>query len=85
MLYIKAIEPNVTNYSIKITYDDNVTIIAHFEHLLEKGVMPALKNPDVFNQVKIGHHGRSIEWVDLGIDFCADGLRMKFIDSQAVA
>ncbi|MDO9047217.1 MAG: DUF2442 domain-containing protein [Methylobacter sp.] len=56
MFYIiKTIEPNATNYSIKITYDDNVTIIADFKELIEKGVMTLLKNPAVFNQVQIGN------------------------------
>jgi hypothetical protein len=36
---IKAIEPNVGNYSIKLIYNDNVVIIADFKALLEKGAM----------------------------------------------
>ena len=75
---IKTIEPNATNYSIKITYSDNVVITADFEELLEKGVMTLLKNPDVFSQVQIGNKGRSIVWQEQDIDFCADGLRLKF-------
>lgn len=80
---IKTIEPNATNYSIKITYSDNVTIIADFEGLLEKGVMTLLKNPVVFNQVQIGNKGRSIIWQEQDIDFCADSLRLKFYSLQA--
>lgn len=59
---IKTIEPNTTNYSIKIIYSDNTTIIADFKELLEKGIMTSLKNPVVFNQVQIGNKGRSIIW-----------------------
>ena len=44
---IKTIEPDATNYSIKITYSDNVVITADFKELLEKGVMTLLKNPAV--------------------------------------
>lgn len=80
--YIKTIKPNATNYSIKITYSDNVTITADFEELLEKGVMTLLKNPAVFNQVQIGNKGRSIVWHEQDIDFCADGLRLEFYQAQ---
>lgn len=83
MFYIKTIEPNAANYSIKITFSDNVTIIADFKELLEKGVMIALKNPATFNQVQIGHKGRSILWPEQDIYFCADSLRLKFYSSQA--
>lgn len=83
MFYIKTIEPNAANYSISITYDDNVTIVANFEHLLDKSIMGGLKNPAVFDRVQIGNKGRSIIWPDQDIDFCADGLRLKFAQSKA--
>ena len=75
---IKAIEPNADNYSIKIIYSDDMTIIADFKSLLETAVMTALKNPVVFKQVQIGSKGRSIIWQTQDIDFCADSLRLKF-------
>jgi hypothetical protein len=75
--YIKSIEPNAQNYSIKLIYNDDVTICIDFNELLEKGVMKQLKNPSVFNQVQIGNKGRSIIWKDYDIDFCADSLRLK--------
>jgi len=84
MFYIiKTIEPNATDYSIKITYGDNVTIIADFKELIEKGVMTLLKDPAVFDQVQIGNKGRSIIWQEQDIDFCADSLRLKFYQSHA--
>ena len=83
MFYIKTIKPNSENYSISITYDDNVTIIADFRHLMEKGIMTRLKDPAVFDQVQIGSKGRSIIWPEQDIDFCADGLRLKFTQSKA--
>ena len=79
--YIKTIKTDANNYSIKITYSDNVVITADFKELLEKGVMTLLKNPAVFNQVQIGNKGRSIVWHEQDIDFCADGLRLKFYQS----
>ncbi|OQW75475.1 MAG: hypothetical protein BVN35_07360 [Proteobacteria bacterium ST_bin11] len=83
MFYIKTIEPNSESYSISITYDDNVTIIADFGRLMEQGVMTQLKDPTMFAQVQVGSHGRSIVWPVHDIDFCADGLRLKFIQSKA--
>jgi hypothetical protein len=83
MFYIKTIEPNAANYSIKIRFSDNVTVIAEFGELLDKGIMAVLKDPAVFNQVQIGHKGRSIIWLEQDIDFCADSLRRKFYSSQA--
>ena len=76
--FIKTIKPDANNYSIKITYSDNVVINADFKDLLAKGVMTLLKNPAVFGQVQIGNKGRSIVWQEQDIDFCADGLRLKF-------
>jgi len=58
--YIKAIEPNLENYTIKITYSDDVVINVDFKDLLEKGIMRTLKKPDVFKQVSIDNKGRSI-------------------------
>ncbi|MBS4052706.1 DUF2442 domain-containing protein [Methylomonas rivi] len=83
MFYIKTIKPNSENYSISITYDDNITIIADFGHLMEMGIMTQLKDPAVFDQVQIGGQGRSIIWPEQDIDFCADGLRLKYIQSKA--
>ncbi len=76
--YIKTLEPNPENYTIKITYSDDVVVNADFKELLEKGIMQSLKNPDVFKQVSIDNKGRSILWKAQNIDFCADGLRLKF-------
>jgi hypothetical protein len=75
---IETIEPDSSNYCVNITYNDGVTIIADFKSLLEKGVMMLLKNPTLFNQVKIGNKGRSIVWQAQDIDFCADSLRLKY-------
>ena len=79
--YIKTIKTDANNYSIKITYSDDVVITADFEELLDKGVMTFLKNHAVFGQVQIGNKGRSIVWQEQDIDFCADGLRLKFYQS----
>lgn len=83
MFYIEKIEPDANRYNIKITYSDKIVVTAHFEELLEKGIMQLLKNPSIFNQVQIGNKRRSIVWKEQDIDFCADGLRLKFDSSQA--
>jgi len=75
---IKTIEANPDNYTIKITYTDDVVVNADFNDLLDKGVMPPLKNPEVFKQVSIDSKGRAIVWKTQDIDFCADALRLKF-------
>ena len=79
MLYtIKCIKPNPENYTIQITFSDDVVVDADFKGLLDKGVMRDLKNPDIFKQVSIDDKGRSIVWEAQDIDFCADALRLKF-------
>jgi len=75
---IKTIEANPDNYTIKITYTDDVVVNADFNDLLDKGVMTPLKNPEVFKQVSIDNKGRAIVWKTQDIDFCADALRLKF-------
>ncbi len=74
---IKEITPNADDYSIQITYDDDVTVNADFSEIVEKGIMTVLKNPTVFNQVEIGRRGRTIIWTKYDIDFCADSLRFS--------
>ena len=74
---IKKIRVNADNYSIQLTYEDNVTVSADFSEIVEKGIMSVLKNPAIFNQVEIGRRGRSIIWTEYDIDFCADALRLK--------
>ena len=75
---IKEIVAKADDYTIQISYADNVTIDADFSDIVEKGIMTVLKNPTVFNQVEIGNKGRSIVWKKYDIDFCADALRFKF-------
>jgi len=82
MFCIEIIEPDANHYNIRITYSDKIVVTAHFEELLEKGIMKLLKNPSIFNQVQIGNKGRSIVWKEQDIDFCADSLRFKFDSTQ---
>jgi hypothetical protein len=72
---ITAITPNANNHTIALTYDDGLTVSVDFTDILERGIMTALKPPQVFNSVQIGNRGRSIVWHEFDIDFCADSLR----------
>ncbi len=74
---ITSIEPNANNHTIALTYDDGLTVSVDFTDTLERGIMTALKTPQVFNSVQIGNRGRSIIWQELDIDFCADSLRNR--------
>lgn len=76
--HIVKIKPNAENYQIELTYNGNVTITADFNAVIQHGIMTVLKDPAIFNQVEIGHNGRSIIWKQQDIDFCADALRLKF-------
>ena len=74
---------NAETFTLTVTYSDNVTITADFKPLLEKGgVMTRLRVPAIFASVSIGPRGRSVVW-DEDIDFCADGLRMKYGNDKA--
>jgi len=77
LYYIKAIEPNPENLTIRITYNDDFVVNADFKDVINKGIMQPLKNPNVFKQVAIDNKGRSLIWQEQDIDFCADGLRLK--------
>jgi hypothetical protein len=74
---ITSLTQNANNYTIALTYDDGLTVSVDFTETLERGVMTALKSPEVFNSVQIGNRGRSIIWREFDIDFCADSLRNK--------
>jgi hypothetical protein len=74
---ITSIEPNANNHTIALTYDDGLTVSVDFTEMLERGIMKALKPPQVFNSVQIGNRGRSIIWREFDIDFCADSLRNR--------
>jgi hypothetical protein len=78
MYIIKHIQPEPEKLILKITYSDGVVVLADFKSLLQKGgVMSRLADAAVFARARIGPRGRSVAWDD-DIDFCADGLRLKW-------
>jgi hypothetical protein len=60
-------------YMIVVTWANGSQTVNTFRHLIGKGVMSALADPALFAKVRIGEHGRSLEWPG-EIDFCADAL-----------
>lgn len=59
--------------SVTLTWANGATTVSQFSHLVGRGVFAARANPIVFVQVRIGEHGRSLEWPG-DIDVCADAL-----------
>jgi hypothetical protein len=70
---ITAAIADPTTYTVTVTWATGDTTVNRFEHLIGKDVFARLADPDVFLQVGIGEHGRSLEWPG-EIDFCADAL-----------
>lgn len=63
------------NFRLRLVYSDGAVIVVNFNPLIEQGgVFTALADPLLFEQVRLGDHGRYIEWNET-IDFCADALR----------
>jgi len=60
-------------FSVRLTWADGSTSLAHFDHLAGKGVFAPLADPAFFGRVAVGRRGRSLEWPG-ELDFCADAL-----------
>ncbi len=62
-------------YRIRLTYIDGETYELDYSEKLDKSdFIGQLRDPAVFNAVKLGEQGRWIEWPN-GYDNCADALR----------
>jgi hypothetical protein len=60
---------------LRLTYEDGRVVEVDFRPLIARGgAFEPLSRPEVFEQVRIGEHGRYIEWPG-ELDFCADALR----------
>ena len=70
---ITAAIPDPVAHSVALTWMIGATTVSRFGHLVGKGVFAPLAEPSVFVQVRIGDHGRSLQWPP-EIDFCADAL-----------
>ncbi len=71
---IVSAEP-LPGFRLRLTYEDGRIVEADFKPVIARGgVFEPMSRPEVFDQVKIGEHGRYIEWPG-ELDFCADALR----------
>lgn len=62
------------NQHVLLHYSGGEETVVDFRPLIERGgVFAALADAEFFAQVKIGEHGRYIEWPG-NLDFCADAL-----------
>jgi len=75
MYTIEQIKP-LPDFLLELKYSDGGVVIADFKPVIAKGgVFAGLADPLVFNQVRLGERGRSVEWPD-DLDFCADSFRV---------
>jgi hypothetical protein len=58
---------------VTLTWANGTTTVSYFAHVAGNGVFASLADPAVFARVRVGEHGRSLEWPG-EIDFCADAL-----------
>ena len=63
------------DYRVDLTFDDSVSGIADLSHLVGKGVFEAWRDPQIFEQVRIGAEG-VLAWGDK-IDLGPDSLYLK--------
>ena len=66
-------EADSASQSVRLTWADGSTSLAHFDHVIGKGVFAPLADPAFFGKVTVGRRGRSLEWPG-ELDFCADAL-----------
>jgi hypothetical protein len=64
-------EPSVRH--VFLTWANGETTTHDLQHLSVKGVFRAFRNTAFFAQVRVGDHGRSLEWPG-ELDLCADAL-----------
>jgi len=64
-------------HKVWIEYADGEAGEVDFGPVIARGgLFDSLRDPSIFEKVRIGEHGRYIEFPD-GMDFCADALREK--------
>jgi hypothetical protein len=71
-------------YDLRITFDDGVSGVLHFDQEPMTGVFARWKDPLFFSQVRIGDRGRTLVWPE-EIDLCADSLWVQVTSARAEA
>ena len=73
---VKIIKVNVLNgYRLELTFDNGVCGVVDLSELVGKGVFALWRDPQAFEQVRIGSLGELI-WADQ-IDLCPDSLYLR--------
>lgn len=73
------------NHALLLRFADGATGVVSLAHEVSRpGVFAAIKDTAAFSSVRIGPHGRSVEWPG-DIDVCADALRLEIQSSAKAA
>ena len=70
---IRSVQAEPAAASVTLTWANGETTVSRLAHLAGKGVFRAFSDPAFFAQVRIGEHGRSLDWPG-ELDLCADAL-----------
>ena len=70
---IVGADADAASLSVRLTWADGSTSVAHFDGVAGQGVLAPLADPAFFARVAVGRRGRSLEWPG-ELDFCADAL-----------
>ena len=70
---IVAAAADAATHTVALTWANGAKTVNSFAHLVGKGVFRAFADPTFFLQVRVGEHGRSLDWPG-DLDFCADAL-----------
>ena len=65
--------PEPSACRVFLTWANRETTTHDLQHLCGKGVFRALRDPAFLAQVRVGDHGRSLEWPG-ELDLCTDAL-----------
>jgi len=65
------------DYQLRLKYDDDETVIADFQPVVQQGgVFAPLANPIFFQHALLDTQGRVVQWPG-DLEFCADALRLQ--------
>ncbi len=70
---IVSVVPDPEAMSVSITWANGATTTHTMRPVAGKGVFAAFRDPAFFSRVRVGDHGRSLDWPG-ELDFCADAL-----------
>ena len=87
---IKSVEPR-SNFKLAVSWDKGPRSVIDFSQDIENGIFSALKDPKLFERVRIGERSRTVEWPepkdDLGypiIEIDAESLAAMALDQRNI-